>query len=238
MRLVDVHAVRDLLNGNIGQDVSHYAYNSPRSSTNSGSTDTDNQNSIFTDHGTLMAYDESAVKITLDKFAAFAGTVWRNHNAQIAATGSTNAAIGGIPAIQTVDARLTAGGESLEQLTVKMDGVVSVVRLVVPRLLVAAQLGSNRVEQATASSGTTSAETVENGNGDSVNGDGSGEDNRDAHESADFGSRQLDINKEPGAHEEVDNRSPSKMRILELKAEGMAEFLSGEYPTILPKDFF
>lgn len=123
--------------------------------------------------------------------------------------------------------------------------MVSVVRLVVPRLLVAAQLESVKfkgeedevalrvegLEDGEIESGeSASSDKEEDGDGEDEGDEistGSPQSGHDGHESDQESEKA-----------EVQAKRPSKMRILELKAEGMAESLANDYPAKLPHDFY
>ncbi|KAL9631080.1 MAG: hypothetical protein Q9164_006085 [Protoblastenia rupestris] len=218
MKLVDAHAVRNLLTDNVDENVSHYV--------------------VFTDHGTLLSHDHNIPKTALTKFAPFAGTVWRNHNASITSTGSTSLSVGGLPAMKTLKTDLRPDELGLRSLTVEMDGVVSVMRLIIPRLLVAAQLesASFREEEEDEVSARIAGLAINEGcreegsesvNDGEANGDGESA-NGEAEDGDDAASRDGNDGK----------KKLGKMRILELKVEGMAEFLADEYPAKLPHDFY
>ena len=151
--------------------------------------------------------------------------------------------------MKTLGAVLAPDGKALQQMTVEMDGGVSVVRMIIPRLMVAAQMERMRVfgeddaisphhegklregEHGDGGSGSESETKVETdgaSGGASSSISGSHSDQGDEPEQSDEDSKDR-TNGET---------KPSRMRILELKAEGMAEFLAEEYPSKLPNDFF
>ena len=214
--------------------------------------------SVFTTHGTLLSHSvqsasPSALKKSLIKFAPFAGATWRNHSAQIAATGTTRKNIPGVlPGMTTLGFNLNGEGDyatndgevsintELRQLSVEMDGMVSIIREVVPRLLVAAQLESWRFEGeqdevARQIEGLKVKDDVEEAPGDSKD-EAAGHEGESEEGLADSGGRQLENEGTPDADRRA--KKPSKMRILELKAEGMAESLADDYPEKLPHDFY
>ena len=146
--------------------------------------------------------------------------------------------------MKTLDHRLNKAGNDLEQLIVEMDGMVSVIRLVIPRLLVAARLESWKFKGETDDvgmkvEGTESVEKEES-NSDS---ESAGEQNDDAYsQSGSASSHSANSEHEAGADSQESagrkSTSLSKIRILELKAEGMAESLASDYPAKLPHDFY
>ena len=140
--------------------------------------------------------------------------------------------------MKTLKTDLRPDEMGLRSLTVEMDGVVSVMRLIISRLLVAAQLESARFreeEEDEVSARITDlainegcreegSESVNDGeaNGDGESANGEAEDGDDAASgNGNDGKKKL-----------------GKMRILELKVEGMADFLADEYPAKLPHDFY
>ena len=142
--------------------------------------------------------------------------------------------------MKTLRVKLTADGRSLQQLTVEMEGMVSVMRLIIPRLLIAAQLESSKFggETDEVSARMESAPVQENGDGPSVDGDSEGRDDGATRSPSTRSGSQSESMQEGAIVEETVENKPSKMRILELKAEGMAEFLADEYPAKLPNDFY
>ncbi|KAG8532781.1 uncharacterized protein KY384_002659 [Bacidia gigantensis] len=225
MKLVDARAVRDVLVDNIDEHVSQFILFNLQNP------------SVFTTHGTLLSHPPSVLKRDLIKFAPFAGTVWRNHNAQIATTGTTSIESGGMREMRTLGLRLDSDSKALVELTVEMEGWVAVVRSVVGKLLVAARLESSKFEDVAAlldSDVDGDLKGTESGDDESVQ---SGEDQSSDVADARSQDRSL-VNGEEESEKEETGRRPSKMRILELKAEGMAEFLAGEYPAKLSYDFY
>ncbi|KAL9128519.1 MAG: hypothetical protein Q9217_002815 [Psora testacea] len=220
MKLVDAHAVRNLLTENVDENVAHYA--------------------VLTDHGTLLSHDHHIHKSELTKFAPFAGTVWRNHNASITSTGSTNLSVGGLPAMRTLKVDMKPDGTGLRSLVVELDGIVSVLRLIIPRLLVAAQLETAKF------AGETDEVSIRIGNLKIDNGE---DEDRESASSFEYHrGGEGEESESGGATQNGDDattkdgsdavKKPGKMRILELKAEGMAEYLADEYPAQLPHDFY
>lgn len=143
--------------------------------------------------------------------------------------------------MKTVSLEVAPKGKGLRQMTVEMDGVVSVIRVIVPRLLVAAQM-----ESATVYATDEGAGFAREGRTGAERGDGDGSDSgsdsvTDEEASQDDDSiAESDSGEESEQSEGTSTRTDglSRMRILELKAEGMAEFLAQEYPARLPNDFF
>ncbi|KAL9099837.1 MAG: hypothetical protein Q9163_004713 [Psora crenata] len=254
MKLVDARAVRDLLSDNVDENVSHYVYDfsplsnlsllsSLRAPTPTSSREPNDlrgeRNSVFTDHGTLLSHDYDIHKSALTRFAPFAGTVWRNHTASITSTGNTDCSVGGLPAMKTLKVDVKADGTGLRSLIVELDGVVSVLRLIIPRLLVAAQLESAKFAGET---DELSARIAGLAGGDREGGDGHGRSADGVETNGDGGTGGGDAAADAGDKDVAKNdnapKKLSKMRILELKAEGMAESLADEHPAKLPNDFY
>lgn len=145
--------------------------------------------------------------------------------------------------MKTVGLEVAPKGKGLRQMTVEMDGVVSVVRGIVPRLLVAAQMESARVYAEDegggfAREGRTGGAGSEDGDGSSESGSDSVTEGKASED--DDSIAESDSGEESERSEGTGTRTDgvSRMRVLELKAEGMAEFLAQEYPARLPNDFF
>ena len=144
--------------------------------------------------------------------------------------------------MKTVSLEVAPKGKGLRQMTVEMDGVVSVVRVIVPRLLVAAQMESARVYAEDQGDGFAREERAGGGG----RGDGDGSDSGSDSVTEGEASEDDDSIAESDSGEESERSEGSgsqmsgvsRMRVLELKAEGMAEFLAQEYPARLPNDFF
>ena len=198
--------------------------------------------SVFTDHGTLLSHTSALSESALLKFPPFAGTVWRNHSSHVAANeGEIDLTAGRIPAMKTVSTEVAPKGKGLRQMTVEMDGVVSVIRVIVPRLLVAAQMESAGVYAEDEGIGFAREERKDDGRGDGEVSDSGSDSLTEGEASEDDDS--IAESDSGGESERSEGTGPrangvSKMRVLELKAEGMAEFLAQEYPARLPNDFF
>ena len=140
--------------------------------------------------------------------------------------------------MKTLNFKLAEDGQGLEQLTVEMDGVISVMRLIVPSLLVAAQLASDKFEGEIDETTARMARTDVGENGDQI----SARDSNDERNDDESGNLSTRSDNQSEDEEEIEDEGGedklSKMRILELKVEGMAEFLADEYPEILPYDFY
>lgn len=143
--------------------------------------------------------------------------------------------------MKTVSLEVAPKGKGLRQMTVEMDGVVSVIRVIVPRLLVAAQMESARVYAEDEGGGLAregrAGRVREGGDGgdsgsDSVT-EGEASEDDDSIAESDSGE-ESECSEGSGPQ----TNGVSRMRVLELKAEGMAEFLAQEYPARLPNDFF
>ena len=139
--------------------------------------------------------------------------------------------------MKTLKADLKPNGTGLESLIVEMDGFVSAVRLIIPRLLVAAQLETNKF------AGETNDEVSAK-----IAGLGVDQGKDEGCEPADGVKVDCDAEAESGESKDEDDvgpedsdgagEKPGKMRILEWKVEGMAECLVEEYPAKLPHDFY
>ena len=143
--------------------------------------------------------------------------------------------------MKTVSLEVAPKGKGLRQMTVEMDGVVSVIRVIVPRLLVAAQMESARVYAEDEGVGFAREERAGVGRGDGENSDSGSDSVTEGEASEDDDSiAESDSGEESERSEGSDPQTNgvSRMRVLELKAEGMAEFLAQEYPARLPNDFF
>ena len=110
----------------------------------------------------------------------------------------------------------------LEQLTLETDSMISVLRLITPRLLVAARLPRRefRYEEDEVSRRIWGKEDGASDDEESEEEEGAG--NGEYHEDC---------------HEETHGKV-GKLRILELRCEGMAEALAADYPAKLPNDFY
>ena len=143
--------------------------------------------------------------------------------------------------MKTVGLEVASKAKGLRQMTVEMDGVVSVIRLIVPRLLVAAQMESVRV-YAEDEGGGFAREGRADGGREDGDGSDSGSDSMTEGEASDDDDSiaESDSGEASKRSERTGTRTDgvSRMRVLELKAEGMAEFLAQEYPARLPNDFF
>lgn len=170
MKLVDAYAIEELLRDNVDANVEAFV--------------------VFTVHGTLLAHSQRISvqdHLALTKFAPFAGLEWRRRLArnmdEKKGLGEANTA----PKLLKLQHANDAPNSEIKSMTLHLDGIISVVRTIVPGLLLAAQIAEDRIKD-----GETSPMSA----------------------------------------------GPSKSRILELKAEGMAECLAEEYPAELPHDFF
>ena len=206
--------------------------------------------SVFTDHGTLLSHSDTISRYDLVKFAAFTGTTWRNYNTQAASEGFVDPESGAIPAMSTVDFKLNGDDNALQQLILEMNGTTSVIRPIIPRLLLAAQLESNQdghdsIARA-ADSDYAGHENSQDGDSD-ANDRSIGSHSNSPTLSASSDSPDVDDrnDSDPAGHaadsqgdSSIGSKKPSKIRILMLKAEGMADFLAEEYPAKLPHDFY
>ena len=144
--------------------------------------------------------------------------------------------------MKTLKIETNADGSGLRSLIVEMDGVVSAIRCIIPRLLVAAQLESvnfrGETDEVTA---LIPRLDVRDGDKHSPVAQSSKHAADISDDGASSGSAGSSVSE---SHSEQDSGSasgatkPGKMRILELKVEGMAECLVDEYPARLPHDFF
>ena len=151
--------------------------------------------------------------------------------------------------MQTLDFQINANGTGLAQLTVEMDGVVSVIKGVVPRLLVAARLERKKLDPVrSVERGLDAVQLSTDGNeGEDGEGDLSYEDGESGKEGVSEDSKASSTDEDRPARSSTSGASSedqaqdgrlNRMRILELRAEGMADFLADEYPAKLPHDFY
>lgn len=140
---------------------------------------------------------------------------------------------------------------TLQQLVVEMDGIISVVRLIAPRLLLATQSESDQGKNDKNDGASNASNADHDAHEDESDGtpdsnDSTGDipdraasiDTQKANtssQSTHSGPEELVANHENAT---PDTRKPSKIRILMLKAEAMAECLADEYPATMPHDFY
>lgn len=189
--------------------------------------DPDNRPSLFTNFGTLMGHDDTIeIKFTRS-WVAFAGMTWRLHQGKLKNTGQTDLSVCLKP-MKTLSYTTTLDGPELASMIVEYRGVVSAVIEVKKNLLLATQMD---VCHLTGESDKL-AMRIQGLNSDS-----------DAIEK---GSTPTDTNTTPSLFEDAAKtelstatRSSklSKLSILSLKAEGMAEFVLQQYPGNMPPDF-
>ena len=153
--------------------------------------------------------------------------------------------------MNTLGFKIDNDKHTLQQIVVEMDCIISVVRLIAPRLLLAAQLENNQGKNDTNDEPSNASDANNNAYEDESNGapgsSGSTSNTPDRAASIDTQKANTSSQSTHSGPEELvaehenatlDTRKPSKIRILMLKAEAMAECLADEYPAKMPHDFY
>ncbi|KAL2044825.1 hypothetical protein N7G274_002600 [Stereocaulon virgatum] len=243
--MISCQRIKQFLSANVDEHASHFI--------------------LMTTAGTLLGHNYSARVPLLRKFCAFAGPTWRLHDTALAQTGklaTEPAAKDGFFQGKVVQFVVNDDDSGLVSMYVDQDDHVGVVVYVKERLLIAAlkekrNLRGETDELAKLIKGlnleeedATDAKETEGGATDAKGGtegaatDGSVEKGgADPEEPSSVQSVESEDEtegkgKEP-ANEDPKPKKPSKMRILELRAEAIAEALAdGELKYFrMPKDF-
>ena len=202
------------------------------------------------------------------KFGAFGGAIWRVHNAEIAISGqpSATSGVGSVKTLKTVIKHDGSGLKSMiVQMDGVVSAVTEVLpKGRQERLLIAAQLevesfagerdevaariaglerGKGRedgredgnAKRGDAKSGGRAGGVAEEGDVQPTNLENEGE---TASLSTDPKGKKVEYEANSGDSDQGSEENPSKTRILELKAEGMAEALAEDLPNFRMPDSF
>lgn len=172
-----------------------------------------------------MGHDNSINVKSARSWCGFAGMTWRLHEEKLKATGQSDLSVGLKPT-KTLSFTTTENGDVLTTLVVEYQNVISVVAEVKENLLLATQMEKGKFVTETdevarrilclnVDSGADKAQTP----------------TKVANEQRESPEEFM----ENGA-----SNAPklSKIRAMELKAEGMAEYILSQYPGSMPADFY
>ena len=225
--------------------------------------------SFFTSAGTVLGHDRNHTFAKCRRFAAFAGFTFLAHDEAFARTGkpSANKTINDGMFNAKVLKYVVTSEKKLRALIVEQEGIVSAVVYCKQRTLMAAQLGKDQSSKELADGENGLARQVHDvdvGKGDAITMDApekegdlaaesDNENDSDTTEPTDEGDSELgntqnDGPAENGASEFDHNKTsrraerasgPTKLQILQWRAEGMAESLAENElkDFIMPPDF-
>lgn len=187
---------------------------------------------FMTVRGNLLGHEAGANVKSTRRFAAYAATTWLKHDIALKETGQVFPS-DDIPWGRTLRITVADKGEGegmgLHGLVVEVDGMVGAVAYVTEKLLVAAQMEQERFGTEDELIAMVEGSDVAEGNpGD---GDGSaemaegGEHPGDMDESR--GDESVSDSADGASNPEADVKF-SKLRILEVRAEGMADYMREE----------
>ena len=202
--------------------------------------------SFLTIHGTLLAHnitpDPATSVKAFRKFSAFAGPTFSLHNTAIATTGKVSPNSGFFGG-RVLKITIRGDGKGLKSMIVEQDDIVSAVVYCKDGTLIAAQLPKASFPSNDDLIGK--AQDLELGNDDPVigpihenEGDASDESVVESEDRASNSSKGKGKDRSEDAEEE--ENKPSKLRILELRAEAIAEVMVEDElkDFVMPKDFY
>lgn len=180
--------------------------------------------SLFTKYGTLMGHDDNVDVNFARSWSAFAGMTWRLHESKLRITGQTDLDVCLKP-MKTLSYATTPDASELASIVVEYRGIVSAVFQVKNNLLLATQMETDKFkgeidEIATRIAGLSGAFESENAVVETNTTSSSSED----------AAKSVSSNA-------TNSPKPGKLSILDLKAEGMAEYIRKQYPNSMPPDF-
>lgn len=190
--------------------------------------------SFMTDHGTIFGHDPASSPPWVRKFGAFAGTTWLRHSKDISETGSASTepdfGLNGT----TLKVVISKDGRGLHHMVVRVDDMVSAVFPVKERCLLAAMMERGAVGgdggELVGEGGSNQAESsAKDGSTVSTDSEGKEQDTKDRASGDDSeSSDQPSSTSSPPKAKLQSQPQLSKLRILELRAEAMAEAFRDE----------
>ena len=170
-------------------------------------------NSLCTSHGTLVSVDDGVHVPTQRSFAALVGLTWRRHVTDIEGRGSPSMDVQHVKTLRLVHS--PGRTKSLKGMVVEWEGIVAAVEEVKEDVLLVAQRPLSDFQGESDTLGKRLGTLALNAK-DVRGGSGGSED------------------------EEIANNAGGvpKLRILELRAQAMAEAVAEEWPGRLPEGFY
>ena len=205
--------------------------------------------SFLTIHGTLLAHNvtpDAPISVkAFRKFSAFAGPTFGLHNTAIATTGkvSPNPGFFGGRVLKVI---IRDDGKGLKSMIVEQDDIVSVVVYCKDDTLIAAQLPKDSFpsdDDLLAKAQKQELEINDPAIGQTHENEGDASDESSVDEGEDRASNSSSKGKSKARSEDTTNEEenkPSKLRILELRAEAIAEVMVEDElkDFVMPKDFY